>query len=269
MGLMRWVLGFVMIAAAACGSREEPLRRADGSEFVTSGGEVSLSDGSRLDFSITSERYKQWDAAQQSLDRRVVSRFGQVLNRRSPTESSINKAVSYLLSQPAARQAIERTGMSVRDFVMMTVALDQEMQLAESRGVPQQPLPMPMPMPYPVDTTFVPPSIPSYAPPDTSQYPVYTPAPVTTPTPLPPTSVDTTFRRPYPTTPTTPVLPPPRDTSYRDSLRRRDSLFAPRPRPDSVRDTTRPPRTPPDTLVRTAPPDTLARTSPPDTLARR
>lgn len=126
----------LVVACSGAGNDAEPLRRADGSLFSSAGGEVSLQDGSRLRFMITSERYKQWEAARAGLSRPVVARFGALLQPKAPTQRSIERATAYLESEPRARQAIERTGMSVSDFVLMTVALEQEMQLASSRGTP-------------------------------------------------------------------------------------------------------------------------------------
>ena len=53
---LRFVL-VAMIFVAACNRGDNtPLRTADGSVLSSSGGEVELSDGSRLQFVITSER---------------------------------------------------------------------------------------------------------------------------------------------------------------------------------------------------------------------
>jgi hypothetical protein len=219
------------------------LRRADGSPFTSSGGEVRLADGGRLEFGITSERYKRWDAAQRGLDRRIAARYGALLQPRSPTERSIDRATAYLESEPRARGAIERAGMNVREFVLTTVALDQEMRSASGRGAMEAPQPMPAPLPYPyaIDSAYAPqPFLPAPAAPvpPVPQYPRADSVP----------RVDTVF------------VSPSRDTVLRqsDTARRRDTLSVTRPprdtfsitRParDTLRDTTR--RIPPDTLSR-------------------
>ena len=199
----------LVCALAACRRDDPALRRADGSMFSTSGGEVELADGSHLQFVITIQRYKQWEAARSGLSRSTVAHFGEILQPKSPTERTIDRAASYLESTPSAKQAIERTGMSVRDFVLMTVALEQEMRLANGQGA------------TPPERTQIPPSYPF--PSDTTVQPV-PPAPVT-----PPPRVDTVRRD-------TVVTPPPRrDAVKRDSIKR-DTLSKP-PR-DTSRDTT-------------------------------
>lgn len=260
---MRRAWGLLVILAAACdrgssgaGDRaadRSALQDADGSLVANATGEVSLTDGSKLQFVVTSERYKQWDAARQGLDARTKERFGQILQPRAPTERSINQATAFLQGNAAARQSISRAGMSVRDFVLMTVALEQEMQLAGDPEAHAPPAPLPMPIPEP---TPLPPM-----PADSG----YRPAPV-----LPPPRYDTLYGtpatrdsgiRPWKPTETPrhdtvivrrdsvpkPVLPSQRDTSIRrDSAMRRDSV--PKPLRDTVRDTLR--SSPPDTLQR-------------------
>lgn len=124
---------------------------------LNSSGEVALSDGTTMAFSITSERYKQWDSAQRALDRRTASRFGALLRPASPTERSISGAVSFLEQDAVSRQVIERSGLTVRGFVELTVALEQQMRLAsKEKAARPEPMPMPAPYPPPVDSGYVP-----------------------------------------------------------------------------------------------------------------
>jgi len=198
---MRCVTVGLICVLLACGrNSDEPLRRADGSLLSSSGGEVSLADGSRLRFAITSDRYKQWEAARAGLRKNVIARFGTLLKPTSPTESSIDRAVAFLETDVTSREAIENTGMSVRDFVLMTVALDQEMRVA-SRSARPEPrvvktvevdtaaaVTAPQPMPIPDSVT----PIESLPPPHRDSLP---------PTPVPVDSV-----------PRDTIPPPPRDT---------------------------------------------------------
>jgi len=128
------LLPLVLLAAACNRGDNAPLSTADGSLLSSSGGDVELSDGSRLQFVITSERYKQWEAARTALRPNVVARFGALLQPKSPTEKTIEGATTFLETDVTSREAIERTGMSVKDFVLMTVALEQEMRAARTRG---------------------------------------------------------------------------------------------------------------------------------------
>jgi hypothetical protein len=162
--------------AAAC-SRDDHAAQSppavDPSQLSNSSGEVTLADGNQLSYDITSERYKQWYTAQQSLDHATAARFGAILHPNSPTQSSIAQASTFLLSNPATKQAIEHTGMSVRDFVTTTVALQQQLREAAHAGGNAMPS-TPYMVPPPIDT-----SLPV-------QPPVgYAPMPPTPPVPAP------------------------------------------------------------------------------------
>src|SRR5438045_3217063 len=109
MRIHRFVLAALLLSACRR-SDDTPVRRADGSLLSASGGEVSLSDGSKLSFVITSERYKQWDAAQSALDKGTAARFGALLQPKSPSQQSIERATAFLEANAAARAAIEHTG---------------------------------------------------------------------------------------------------------------------------------------------------------------
>jgi hypothetical protein len=219
---MRPVRAFlVAFALAACDRGEYSIgdARYDPAQLASSGGEVSLSDGTRLDFVITSDRYNQWDAARKGLSRPVSTRFGALLKPKSPTARTIERAVAYLEGDAAARQSIERAGMSVRDFVLMTVALEQQMQLATAkRTTALAPMrdPVPAPAPATIDTSYQPAAeARDSAPLDTAW------------------KVDTSARRRDTVRP-----PAPRDTvaPKRDTLvPKRDTLLPLPPPPDSSR----------------------------------
>jgi hypothetical protein len=224
----RLVLAIMLLVLACNRGEGTPLRTADGSLLSSSGGEVELADGSRLQFVVTSERYKQWDAARSSLRPNVVARFGTLLQPKSPTEKTIARAVAFLEADVASKEAIERTGMSVKDFVLMTVALEQEMRAVGDRGPRSEPVRSAAPLPVPVDSGYAAPA----------------------PAPLPPTPrVDTLVK------PDTIFTSPRRDTSAprRDtSAPKRDTVTAPKPPRDTVRDTT--------TAIPALPPDSESRT---------
>lgn len=218
--------------STACGRNDESPDAAHRSMLATSSGEVALADGGSMSFSITSERYKQWDRARRAFPRALIARFGQVLQPRAPTERSINDAVALLERNARAKRAIESAGLSVRGFVELTVALEQQMLMAAGGG---RPAPPPATDTYPVtmDSGYLPPPAPEVPP-----YPL--------PVPQAPVAPDTTARpdtllvqpAPYPRRDTVPR----RDTApRRDTLRPPvDTLIVPRPaRPDTIRDTTR------------------------------
>ena len=239
-------LAFACLVIAACKqdrTADAPPRPGDPG-WTSSTGEVSLTDGETLSFTITSERYKAWDAAKDGLDGRIASRYGAILQPGSPSRRNIEKAVQYLESEPSAKAAIERAGMSVRDFVVTTVALEQEMKLASARGeIPPDTMPAPAYQPYPVDTssfgatTYTPIPLPEPVP-VVRQYIDTAPRDTTPPGSFVITRTDTTTRR-FPIADSIA-----RAAAARDSLARRyqsrDSVVvrrdtAPAPKRDSIR----------------------------------
>lgn len=77
-----------------------------------------------VDFQLTDENYEQWERAQRFLDALPRSAFAAA---PAAGGNPIDNAVATLEASPRARTAIERTGLSVRDFVLETVALAQAM----------------------------------------------------------------------------------------------------------------------------------------------
>jgi hypothetical protein len=246
---MRWTaLTLLALTLTACRDKYSVGEATyDPSLLTSSGGEVALSDGSSFDFVITSDRYNQWDVARKAFSRSVSARFGDLLRPDAPTERTIQRSITYLEGQPEARAGIERAGMTVRDFVLMTVALEQQMRLATQRAeraeVTEAPI---MTDTFATDT---PRADSAYLPGDLGPRYPYTPLPVDTPR-----RVDTVF------------LPSPRD-----SMPRRDTL---RPRLDTTRaarDTARPPRdtsSPPTPRDTNPPPRDTLPPAPPDSIGR-
>jgi uncharacterized protein (DUF1778 family) len=73
-------------------------------------------------FRLTEENFAEWEAAQKYLDALPKSAFP---SGGSSAGNPIDRAVERLESSPRARTAIERTGLTVRDFVLETIALAQ------------------------------------------------------------------------------------------------------------------------------------------------
>jgi len=82
----------------------------------------------QINFRLTEENYAQWEQAQRFLDAVPRSAFASASGARG---NAIDRAVETLEASPRARTAIERTGLSVRDFVLETIALAQA---AEARS---------------------------------------------------------------------------------------------------------------------------------------
>jgi hypothetical protein len=115
----------VLVALASCKKNSTP---TSGSQAVTSllfdvnSPEARKALATPVSFIITEANYDQWEQAQRSLDALPRSALA---GATSAGGNPIDRAVATLEASPRARAAIERTGLSVRDFVLETVALAQ------------------------------------------------------------------------------------------------------------------------------------------------
>lgn len=121
------VIGLLVPAVAArCGG-------SDTAELL-SDGDVSGSAGEfrALNYPITSDNYRKWLQAQSVLD--TLDDFGPEvsLNPRKLTADDIDGVVETLEDRPDARAAIEGSGLTVRDYVLTTVALAQTWDAANT-----------------------------------------------------------------------------------------------------------------------------------------
>ena len=82
-----------------------------------------------VDFRLTEANYAQWEQAQRFLD--AVPRSA-LASASGATGNAIDRAVQTLEASPRARTAIERTGLSVKDFVLETIALAQAEEATSS-----------------------------------------------------------------------------------------------------------------------------------------
>jgi hypothetical protein len=118
--LGRAIMSGILVAATTCG----------GDRDSAAGGDTAAGEVTALNYEVTPERYQRWVAAQQALDaipdlppppRIDPMRFGQ---------GDIERATAYLEGDPRARAALARAGISARDYVLTTVALDQALVAA-------------------------------------------------------------------------------------------------------------------------------------------
>src|SRR3954465_13432449 len=86
-----------------------------------------------VDFRLTDANYSQWEQAQRFLDALPRSAFAAA---PSASGNPIDNAVATLESSPRARTAIERTGLSVKDFVLETIALAQAAEAETGKAAP-------------------------------------------------------------------------------------------------------------------------------------
>ena len=57
---------------------------------------------------------------------------------RDPTDDDIDRTVNFLAHQDAERRAIEGTGLSVKDFVLTSIALGQAFHFSKDALVPPE-----------------------------------------------------------------------------------------------------------------------------------
>ena len=125
-------LVLVMLSVAGSCKRESP----SGAETLT--GSLMFDNASpdarealasNVDYRITDANFAQWEKAQRNLEKLPRSAIP-----ASPGigRTAVDRAVSRLESSPYARTAIERTGLSVREFVLQTIALAQAAEAAQT-----------------------------------------------------------------------------------------------------------------------------------------
>jgi hypothetical protein len=82
-----------------------------------------------VDFRINDDNFGRWEEAQSNLEALPRS----ALPAKSPPGGNIvDRAVARLESSPYTRTAIERTGLSVREFILETIALAQATEVART-----------------------------------------------------------------------------------------------------------------------------------------
>ena len=84
-----------------------------------------------VDYRLTEANYEQWERAQRFLDALPRSAF---VSATGSQGNAIDRAVQTLEASPRARTAIERTGLTVRDFVLETIALAQAAEVRSGQA---------------------------------------------------------------------------------------------------------------------------------------
>ena len=120
------------LAAVGCGRSGSSSGSVDTALLRTAGGDVMLADGGRLPYEITSQRYTQWETARRGL-RAAKLGVSMSIDPLRPTERDIQKAVEYFERNGRARRIIEDAGLTARDYVLTTLALEQQMAVASGR----------------------------------------------------------------------------------------------------------------------------------------
>jgi hypothetical protein len=110
----------MLVVAGACG------REGGG----TASGDAAGGAVTAIDYEVTPDRYTRWVAAQRALDATPGLPAPPKIDPMRLDESEIRRAVDYLEGDPGARAALARAGISARDYVLTTVALDQALVAA-------------------------------------------------------------------------------------------------------------------------------------------
>jgi hypothetical protein len=119
------------LAAAACGGRNPEATNALAASLIFDNASPDMRDAltSPIDYRITDDNFARWQEADNNLEELPRSAIESV---RGYGRTAIDRAVRRLESSPSARQAIEGAGLSVRDFVLETIALAQAKEAAET-----------------------------------------------------------------------------------------------------------------------------------------
>ena len=123
--MLVWVASlFVLLSTNGC--KRDSDRAADGStsaflDNATPDAREALAI--QVDYRLTDENFAKWEIAQRNLDRLPSSAFP--AQRVTTGGNVVDRAVARLESSPNARTTIEATGLTVRDFVLQTIALAQ------------------------------------------------------------------------------------------------------------------------------------------------
>ncbi len=140
-----------VLAALACDGKDTTdapvVLRTDSMAGPMIGVDPMIADPRTLrgvDYSLTPDRYRGWTRAQRDLDALPVAVSTERLRVRGTSDADVDRFVTRLQADPAARSAIERSGLTVRDYVLTTLALAQAMDATDGRpanrlaGVPAQ-----------------------------------------------------------------------------------------------------------------------------------
>lgn len=121
----------LMVSAGSC-KREIPERSGGlGASLIFDNDSPDVREAlaSPVDFIINDDNFARWEKAQRNFERlpRSAIPAGPAAGR-----TAVDRAVARLESSPYARTAIERTGLSVREFVLETIALAQATEAART-----------------------------------------------------------------------------------------------------------------------------------------
>lgn len=121
------ILAFLALAAAACSREAAPYNFDDASE------EAQQAIATNVEFTLNEDIFRKWEIAQGNLEKLPSEELDRVPDPGG--KDPVARGIQRLEGSPRARRAIESAGLSVRNFVLATVALAQAVK-ASRGGVP-------------------------------------------------------------------------------------------------------------------------------------
>lgn len=121
------ILSFVLLSCVACN------REAGSYNFDDASEEAQQAIATNVEFPLTEDIFRKWEKAQANLDRLPANELASVADPGG--SDPVARGIRRLESSPRARQAIESAGLTVRNFVLATVALAQAVKASQG-GVP-------------------------------------------------------------------------------------------------------------------------------------
>jgi len=123
--------GFVLLSASGCKKDSDRPNGGATSAFLDNATpDAREALAIQVDYKLTDDNFAKWERAQRNLDRLPSSAFP--AERAAAGGNVIDRAVARLESSPKARTTIEATGLTVRDFVLQTIALAQATEAMQS-----------------------------------------------------------------------------------------------------------------------------------------
>jgi hypothetical protein len=129
MTIVRRFAAIPLVLAAVVGSCRGGQSQGDTSAAAGDAGAIEVD---ALNYEVTQDRYRRWVAAQGALDAIQGLPEPPTLDPSRVTAADVSRAVQYLESDARARAALARAGLSARDYVLTTLALDQALVASAS-----------------------------------------------------------------------------------------------------------------------------------------
>jgi hypothetical protein len=118
----------IALCAAACRKTEAPDDQTGGF-LANASGEAKEALSAPVSFALDEDNFAKWEIAEANLDDIPAADFSGSIPAGG---SAIDRAVARLETSARAKRAIGAAGMSVRDFVLETVALAQAVQASQT-----------------------------------------------------------------------------------------------------------------------------------------